>query len=280
MSHPILLHQFSLHHLGPLPGRLRGNQSGICEAAYIIVTRRTSGGGGRYDDLGNVSFSFITKDDGDSIGNFRKFTDPVIKALHKLGATQAEMSGRNDLQLTGRSSRNAMKTEKGGCSPTGPNVMSTWTSLGKRWMFQPTRLPPRESSPFTAGLLIWSRSLSPSTSTLPSRNSGHFGQDHPECRWLEGCSTNTVDDETKKNVEQLNQSVYSNWDWVYGESPKAAIQHRQHFTKGPSTFDHLLEDGRIKALKTYGDFFGQRSISEFEQKLIGVATTRLLPKTP
>ena len=80
----------------------------------IIVTRRTSGGGAVYDDLGNVSFSFITKDDGDSIGNFRKFTDPVIKALHKLGATDAEMSGRNDLQINGKKfSGNAMKTEKG-----------------------------------------------------------------------------------------------------------------------------------------------------------------------
>ena len=65
----------------------------------IIVTRRTSGGGAVFDDLGNVSFSFITKDDGHSNGNFAKFTDPVIEALHEMGATKAELSGRNDLQI-------------------------------------------------------------------------------------------------------------------------------------------------------------------------------------
>lgn len=80
----------------------------------IIVTRRTSGGGAVFDDLGNVSFSFITKDDGNSNGNFAKFTTPVLDALHEMGATKAELVGRNDLQIEGRKfSGNAMRLEHG-----------------------------------------------------------------------------------------------------------------------------------------------------------------------
>ncbi|MCQ2570126.1 MAG: lipoate--protein ligase, partial [Limosilactobacillus sp.] len=80
----------------------------------IIVTRRTSGGGAVFDDLGNVSFSFITTDDGHSNGNFAKFTTPVLKALHQLGATDATLAGRNDLEINGQKfSGNAMKIERG-----------------------------------------------------------------------------------------------------------------------------------------------------------------------
>ena len=79
----------------------------------ITVVRRLSGGGAVYHDLGNLNFSFITKDDGDSFHNFKKFTEPVVKALGKLGI-QAELSGRNDIVAEGRKiSGNAMFSTRG-----------------------------------------------------------------------------------------------------------------------------------------------------------------------
>ncbi|GAE93649.1 lipoate-protein ligase A [Gracilibacillus boraciitolerans JCM 21714] len=64
------------------------------------MVRRLSGGGAVYHDEGNLNFSFITKDDGDSFHNFAKFTEPVVAALNKLGVP-AELKGRNDLVVEG-----------------------------------------------------------------------------------------------------------------------------------------------------------------------------------
>src|SRR5690606_5825986 len=79
----------------------------------IHVVRRLSGGGAVYHDLGNLNFSFITKDDGKSFANFRKFTEPVIQALHQLGVA-AELSGRNDSLVDGKKiSGNAQFSSRG-----------------------------------------------------------------------------------------------------------------------------------------------------------------------
>src|SRR5699024_2587199 len=64
----------------------------------IDVVRRISGGGAVYHDTGNLNFSFITDDDGNSFHNFKKFTEPIVEALKSLGL-DAEMSGRNDIQV-------------------------------------------------------------------------------------------------------------------------------------------------------------------------------------
>lgn len=59
-------------------------------------------------------FSFITKDDGDGFGNFKRFTAPVLKALHAMGAALDDDGGRNDLLIDGKKfSGNAMHVENG-----------------------------------------------------------------------------------------------------------------------------------------------------------------------
>ena len=89
------------------------NQDGV-DSLKVQVVRRFSGGGAVYHDMGNICFCFITEDDGDSFRDFGKFTQPVIRALHNMGATGAELQGRNDLLIDGKKfSGNAMYSNNG-----------------------------------------------------------------------------------------------------------------------------------------------------------------------
>ena len=63
----------------------------------IVVTRRLSGGGAVYHDLNNLCFSFVVDSDSEEFGDFKSFTQPIVDAIHTLGATSAEVSGRNDI---------------------------------------------------------------------------------------------------------------------------------------------------------------------------------------
>ena len=115
VDEPILL--FYINDPSIIVGR---NQNTIEEVnqAYveekgIRVVRRMSGGGAVYHDRGNFSFCFIKDDDG-SFRDFASFTQPVIEALHKMGAKEAELKGRNDLMIEDKKfSGNAMYAKNG-----------------------------------------------------------------------------------------------------------------------------------------------------------------------
>src|SRR5699024_12845226 len=87
--------------------------------------RRLAGGGAVYHDLGNLNFSFITKDDGDSFHDFQKFTQPVVEALNKIWVP-AELVGRNDLQIEVRKfSGNAQFSTKERMISHGPLMLDS-----------------------------------------------------------------------------------------------------------------------------------------------------------
>ena len=243
----------------------------------IIVTRRTSGGGAVFDDLGNVSFSFITKDDGNSNGNFAKFTTPVLYALHEMGATKAELVGRNDLQIEGRKfSGNAMRLEHGRMFSHGTlmydvdlDVISDALTVPKDKIAakgiksvhsRVTNLKPYFSPEYQDLTIEQFRD------TLAKKILGVAD--------LSQAKAYELDAATKQAVSDLNQRLFSNWDWIYGQSPAAAIQHRQHFTQGTIDFRLQIEGGKITYLKTFGDFFGQANVQEFEKRLLGIRYDR------
>ena len=76
----------------------------------IQVVRRDTGGGAVYVDKGAVNMCCILEQDTSIYGDFQRFYQPAIEALHTLGATDVIQSGRNDLTLNGKKVSGAAMT--------------------------------------------------------------------------------------------------------------------------------------------------------------------------
>ncbi|SHF22415.1 lipoate protein ligase C-terminus [Modicisalibacter ilicicola DSM 19980] len=73
------------------------------------------------------------------------------------------------------------------------------------------------------------------------------------------------------SINALVEEKYRQWDWNYGRSPDFDIQRTRHFAAGIIDFRlKVKRGGAIENVKIYGDFFGQRPVSEIEDALVGV----------
>lgn len=239
------------------------------EENNIKVVRRLSGGGAVYHDEGNLNYSFITKDDGDSFHNFAKFTEPIVKALNSLGVP-AELIGRNDLLIEGKKfSGNAQFLTRG------------------RMFSHGTLMFDSEIEHVVSALNVSKEKIeSKGIKSIRSRVTNII--DHLEERItmeqfkeLILCSIFGVDDVANvprydlteadwENVYKISEERYQKWEWNYGRSPAYNVKARHKFPSGLLDVRLNVKKGIIENCKIYGDFFGIGNVADVEQQLIGV----------
>ncbi|MBZ6486584.1 lipoate--protein ligase [Priestia aryabhattai] len=237
------------------------------EDQHIHVVRRLSGGGAVYHDKGNLNFSFITKDDGNSFHNFKKFTEPVVEALKKLGVN-AELSGRNDLMAEGRKiSGNAQFSTKGRMFSHGTllfdseieNVVSA--------------LKVKKDKIESKGIKSIRNRVANISEFLEQKVTVEEFREMLLRYIFEGEENITEYKLTEKDLEtihQISKERYQSWDWNYGKSPKFNLQHSHRFPVGQIDVRLEVNKGKIDACTIYGDFFGVGDVQEVQEKLTGV----------
>ncbi|WP_430493905.1 lipoate--protein ligase [Rossellomorea marisflavi] len=240
------------------------------EKQGLHVVRRLSGGGAVYHDLGNLNFSFITKDDGDSFHNFKKFTEPVIEALNKLGV-KAELSGRNDILAEGRKiSGNAQFSTKGRMFSHGTLLFdSEMENVVSALRVKKDKIESKGIKSIRSRVANISEFLEEKMTIEEFRSTllKYIFNDSDVEEYV-------LTDEDWNRIHALSKERYQNWDWNYGKSPSFNLQHSHRFPVGQIDVRLEVKKGTIENCKIYGDFFGVGNVDEIEEKLTGIRYER------
>lgn len=239
----------------------------------IKVVRRLSGGGAVYHDEGNLNFSFITKDDGDSFQDFAKFTQPVVEALNKIGVPAA-LQGRNDLVADGRKiSGNAMFSTKG------------------RMFSHGTLMFDSEIEHVVSALNVKKEKIeSKGIKSIRSRvvNISEFMEEKItmndfkelilryifDVEDVKDVPRYELTEQDWENIHQISRERYQSWDWNYGKSPSFNFKESHKFPGGLVDVRLDVKKGIIENCKIFGDFFGIGDVQVIEEKITGIRHER------
>jgi lipoate---protein ligase len=241
------------------------------DAHGIHVVRRLSGGGAVYHDLNNLNFSFITQKDPESISNFKKFTEPVIRTLREMGVS-AEMGSRNELLVAGRKiSGNAQYITARRMVSHGTLLFNSDLSrLGDALHVKPGQYTSKGIKSVRSQVTNIAEHLPEPMDMETFRKriiAGIFaGMDPiPQVH---------LTDSDWDEIGQLVQERYKKWEWNYGSSPDFTVHKTRRYPAGDMTMVLEVHQGKVKSAEFNGNLLSIAEFRELETCLVGVRYDR------
>lgn len=197
---------------------------------YVIenqlkVVRRLSGGGTVFHDKGNINYCFIQKGAPGNLVNFKKYSQPILDTLQKLGIN-AYLKGKSDLVINDlKFSGNAEHVYRNKVLHHGTLLYQS--ELGKLneaikadWNKFTDKAVRSNRSRVTniADHLKEALSLENFIAVLKATVFSQL----PDIKILKMTA------EDKKAITALVNEKYSTWDWNYGYSPHYQFQKKQN----------------------------------------------------
>lgn len=245
-----------------------------CKQHGITITRRLSGGGAMYQDLGNLCFSFIVPADRQRFGDFKTLVQPIVDALHEMGATGAEVTGRNDIVIDGKKfSGNAMYTRNGKTFCHGTLMFDVDTDAVAGALKVPKdKIESKGIKSVRSRVTNLKPYLKPEFQKLDT--AGFRDELIKRIYHVDDLSQAQINEyqltaKDQQAIHQIETDRYRDWNWVFGQSPVFTVKKRKHFDAGTIDARFEVQDGKIQMAKIYGDFFGVEDVHQLEKALIG-----------
>lgn len=245
----------------------------VVDARDIRVVRRISGGGAVYHDLGNLNFSFMTRDVNARFNRYDLFNKPVVEVLRELGVP-AEIGGRNDILADGRKiSGNAQFATAGRMFSHGTLLLdSNLDDVTAALKPKPGKVESKGVKSIRSRVANISEFLREPITVTELRDrilERIFGS-----RDRALIPSLAIDASDWVAAHELVERRYGSWSWNFGENPPSNVQRAQRFPAGEIDVRLDVQGGRISGARFFGDFMGRTEVSELEAQLPGLVYDR------
>ncbi|HOK14751.1 MAG TPA: lipoate--protein ligase [Candidatus Kapabacteria bacterium] len=233
----------------------------------IKVVRRMTGGGAVFHDLGNINFTFIETGESEKLVDFRKYVQPILDILLKLGVN-AKFEGRNDLTIDGKKfSGNAEHVYKNRILHHGTILFSAKMSdLSQALNVKDVKYTDKAVKSVRSRVTNVSEHLQTPLTVLEFINLvfNHILEMYEDAKIYE------ITEEDIKKINELVEKKYSTWEWNFGYSPEYNFSKSVRTEGGTLEVSMFVENGVIQRLRFYGDFFTHKDITEIEEAFVSI----------
>lgn len=239
----------------------------------IDIVRRATGGGTIYIDRGSANLCFLTDTEtNDIFSSYSKMYEPVLKAFKEIGLENVEKTGRNDLVLDGKKISGAAMTMVDDRVYGGFSML-----LDVDYETLVKSLNPNEKKIISKGIKSVKSRVNEIRPNLPEKYQDLSPEEFCYLIIEHMFDLDSIDDlkryelteEDWKNIDELCEKQYKNWDWNFGKSPRFEYNKDGRTSAGTVDITLKVNKGRIEECRIYGDFFAKGEISDVEEALTG-----------
>ncbi|AKP02935.1 lipoate--protein ligase [Companilactobacillus pabuli] len=238
----------------------------------IQLVRRTSGGGAVYHDYGNFIFENIVIGNDEHFGEYDYFAKPILDALHAMGATDAQMHGRNDIVIDGKKFSGMTMFKVGDSFAAGGTLMFDldMDTASKVLTPEKDKLESKGVKSVNKRITnIKSYLDEPYRSMDPVQFKDELLKHIFKVDKLSDIKTYKLTDHDWDIIDSRLKDKYDTDAWNYGKNPGFTNYVSKHFDIGTVAFNFSLKDEKISAIKIYGDFITGGDVSLIEKALLG-----------
>ena len=228
----------------------------------VKLSRRLSGGGAVYQDLGNLNFTFCTRQEDSDI---KKQQNVILEACRSLGV-DARLSGRNDMLVGERKfSGNSFYTHDGVGFHNGTLLLDV-------------DMKPMEKCLSPSDLKLSSKAVSSVRSRVVNLHDLNAAIDSKTmCKAVEKAfsmvygldvqrfSYDSIDMEDLEKKRQF----FSSYDWIYGKNADFPLTVRGRFAWGEISVSLQVRNAVCSDVKVYTDALDHRLAPVIEDALRG-----------
>lgn len=241
-------------------------RTGLLEEEGGHLSRRLSGGGAVFHDLGNLNFTFLTTNEDYDLD--KQFS--VIQTACDYAGISTERSGRNDLLANGRKfSGNAFYHNRTHAYHHGTLMVDVDVDKLQRYLS-----PPKAKLEAKGIASVRSRvvNLVDLSSCLTCDKMRHLMTDAFSQVYAQTPQTVVLSDTDKEEIRKIEQRIKS-WDYLFGTPLPFSAECQTHFPWGNIQIQFQAKNGIVVAAKVYTDAMDWQLPSLLEEAFTGCQFT-------